>query len=199
MASPPLPKVELRELGNTGLKLSCVGFGASPLGNVFGPVSDDEAIGSVREAFRRGINFFDTSPYYGGTLSEKVLGKSLKALSVPRSEYIVATKCGRYADGFDFSADRVTKSIDESLERLLLDYVDILQCHDIEFGSLDQAACRAAAVYCKEREEYFKVEENVAAAVELATIGKDEKTLAEVEAILKLVKNQTWRSGIQQS
>lgn len=59
----PQPKVELRELGNTGLKLSCVGFGASPLGNVFGPVSDDEAIGSVREAFRLGINFFDTSPY----------------------------------------------------------------------------------------------------------------------------------------
>jgi len=62
----------------------------------------------------------------------------LKALNVPRSEYIVATKCGRYAEGFDFSAERVTKSVEESLERLQLDYVDILQCHDIEFGSLDQ-------------------------------------------------------------
>ncbi|PON55124.1 Aldo/keto reductase/potassium channel subunit beta [Parasponia andersonii] len=131
-------KVELRPLGNTGLKLSCVGFGASPLGNVFGPVSEDDAIASVRQAFRLGINFFDTSPYYGGTLSEKVLGKSLKALGVPRNEYIVSTKCGRYAEGFDFSADRVTRSIDESLARLQLDYVDILQCHDIEFGSLDQ-------------------------------------------------------------
>lgn len=67
-----------------------------------------------------------------------MLGKALKALNVPRSEYIVATKCGRYKDGFDFSAERVTRSIDESLERLQLDYVDILQCHDIEFGSLDQ-------------------------------------------------------------
>lgn len=76
--------------------------------------------------------------YYGGTLSEKVLGITLKALEVPRNEYIVATKCGRYIDGFDFSAERVTRSIDESLERLQLDYVDILQCHDIEFGSLDQ-------------------------------------------------------------
>lgn len=76
--------------------------------------------------------------YYGGTLSEKMLGKSLKALGVPRNEYIVSTKCGRYAEGFDFSAERVTRSIDESLERLQLDYVDILQCHDIEFGSLDQ-------------------------------------------------------------
>jgi L-galactose dehydrogenase len=62
MASSPA-KVELRELGNTGLKLSCVGFGASPLGNVFGTVSEDDAIASVREAFRLGINYFDTSPY----------------------------------------------------------------------------------------------------------------------------------------
>lgn len=76
--------------------------------------------------------------YYGGTLSEKMLGKALKALDVPRNEYIVSTKCGRYIEGFDFSAERVTRSIDESLERLQLDYVDILQCHDIEFGSLDQ-------------------------------------------------------------
>lgn len=76
--------------------------------------------------------------YYGGTLSEKVLGKALKAVGVPRNEYIVSTKCGRYKEGFDFSAQRVTKSIDESLERLQMEYVDILQCHDIEFGSLDQ-------------------------------------------------------------
>lgn len=78
------------------------------------------------------------SRYYGGTLSEKVLGKALKASGVTRNEYIVSTKCGRYKEGFDFSADRVTRSIDESLARLQLDYVDILQCHDIEFGSLDQ-------------------------------------------------------------
>lgn len=62
MAAPP-SNLELRPLGNTGLKVSSVGFGASPLGSVFGPVSEDEAIASVREAFRRGINFFDTSPY----------------------------------------------------------------------------------------------------------------------------------------
>lgn len=59
----PQPKLELRPLGNTGLKLSCVGFGASPLGNVFGAVTEEDANASVREAFRMGINFFDTSPY----------------------------------------------------------------------------------------------------------------------------------------
>jgi hypothetical protein len=56
-------KMELRELGRTGLKLSSVGFGASPLGNVFGSVSEEQANASVRLAFQSGINFFDTSPY----------------------------------------------------------------------------------------------------------------------------------------
>ncbi|KAH7689833.1 L-galactose 1-dehydrogenase protein [Dioscorea alata] len=133
-----MAKLERRELGNTGLKLSCVGFGASPLGNVFGPVSRDDALATVRRALELGINFFDTSPYYGGTVSETVLGDCLRDLGVSRDEIVVSTKCGRYKDGFDFSAERVTKSIDESLQRLKLDYVDILQCHDIEFGSLDQ-------------------------------------------------------------
>ncbi|KAI3702279.1 hypothetical protein L6452_28012 [Arctium lappa] len=313
--------LELRSLGNTGLKLSCVGFGASPLGSVFGPVSDEQAIDTVREAFRLGINLFDTSPYYGGTLSEISLGKALKAAGVPRDKFIVSTKCGRYKDGFDFSATRVTKSIDESLERLQLEYVDILQCHDIEFGSLDQiinetipalqklkeagkirfigitglplgifryvldrvpvgtvdvvlsychygindttlddllpylkrkgvgvisasplamglltesgppewhpaspelkAACQTAAAFCKKKgkdisklamqyslsnkdistilvgmKSVEQVQANVAAATE---VGKDEQTLAEVEEILKPVKNQTWPSGIQQS
>ncbi|KAJ0967751.1 hypothetical protein J5N97_024668 [Dioscorea zingiberensis] len=133
-----MAKLEKRELGRTGLNLSCVGFGASPLGNVFGPVSRDDALAAVRRALDLGINFFDTSPYYGGTVSEMVLGDCLRELGVPRDEIIVSTKCGRYADGFDFSAERITKSVDESLQRLKLDYVDILQCHDIEFGSLDQ-------------------------------------------------------------
>lgn len=128
----------MRGVGNTGLKVSSLGFGASPLGNVFGNVKEEDAIASVHEAFNLGINYFDTSPYYGGTLSEKVLGKALKTLMVPRDQYVVSTKCGRYAEGFDFSAERVTQSIDESLARLNLDYVDILQCHDIEFGSLNQ-------------------------------------------------------------
>lgn len=83
-------------------------------------------------------DLFLFSRFYGGTLSETVLGNCLSELKVPREEFIVSTKCGRYKDGFDFSAQRVIRSIDESLARLKLDYVDILHCHDIEFGSLDQ-------------------------------------------------------------
>ncbi|KAI3969785.1 hypothetical protein MKW92_018748 [Papaver armeniacum] len=321
---PIMAKLELRELGNTGLKPSSVGFGASPLGNVFGNVSEKDAIDTVREALNLGINFFDTSPYYGDTLSETMLGKCLEAIGVPRDQFIVSTKCGRYGSGFDFSAERVTKSIDESLSRLKLDYVDILQCHDIEFGDLDQivnetipalqklkkegkirfigitglpmevfsyvldrvpigsvdvvlsychysindtaledmlpyfkskgvgvisasplamglltergppewhpaapelkSACKAAAAHCKEKGKNIsklslqfslsnkeissvlvgmnsvqQVVENVAAAVELTTIEKDEDILLEVETILQPVKNQSWPSGIQKS
>lgn len=107
--------------------------------DVFGvqDIDEDEGVAAVHEAFKLGINFFDTSPFYGTTRSETVLGRALAAL--PRNEIIVATKVGRYgAEEFDFSAERVTREFDASLGRLGLDYVDILQCHDIEFGDLDQ-------------------------------------------------------------
>ena len=91
----------------------------------------------MEQAFSRGINFYDTSPYYGDTKSETMLGICLQRL--PRDQIVVATTVGRYGNGvFDFSAERIATSIKESLSRLQLEYVDLLQCHDIEFGSLDQ-------------------------------------------------------------
>ncbi|WIA38692.1 hypothetical protein OEZ86_001995 [Tetradesmus obliquus] len=126
-----------RVLGNTGLEVSVLGFGASPLGGVFQEINEAEGIASVHEAFKLGINFFDTSPFYGSTKSETVLGKGLKDL--PRDKIIVSTKVGRYGqEYFDFSAERVAASVRESLARLQIPYIDIIQCHDIEFGSLDQ-------------------------------------------------------------
>eukprot|EP00897_Mesotaenium_endlicherianum_P001748 jgi/Mesen1/1600/ME000134S00718 len=126
-----------RPLGNTGLEVSILGFGASPLGNVFGDIKESEGIQAVHDAVNMGINFIDVSPFYGNTLAEQVLGKALK--DIPRDKFILSTKVGRYGqDTFDFSAERVTKSVDESLQRLNVDYIDIIQCHDIEFGSLDQ-------------------------------------------------------------
>jgi hypothetical protein len=98
-------------------------------------VDEGEAIASVHEAFNLGINFFDTSPFYGATKSETILGKAL--VDLPRDQIVVATKVGRYGpEEFDFSAERVTRSLHESLGRLQLQYVDIVQCHDIEFGDL---------------------------------------------------------------
>jgi L-galactose dehydrogenase len=129
--------LQQRTLGRTGLSVSILGFGASPLGGVFGPVGQDEADGAVRAALEAGVNFFDVAPYYGQTRAETVLGRALRG--VPRDRVIVATKVGRYgADDFDFSARRVAASVDESLTRLGVGHVDLLQCHDIEFGSLDR-------------------------------------------------------------
>ncbi|MBZ5495660.1 MAG: aldo/keto reductase [Acidobacteriia bacterium] len=129
--------MKYRVLGKTGLHVSVLGYGASSLGGVFRNVDEVEGIRTVHSAIDLGINFIDVSPYYGLTKAEFVLGKALK--SVPRDRYYLATKVGRYgADHFDFSARRVTASVDESLVRLNVDYVDVIQCHDIEFGSLDQ-------------------------------------------------------------
>lgn len=126
-----------RPLGKTGLQVSILGFGASPLGGVFGAIDEAEGIRAVHAAFDLGINFVDVSPYYGLTRAETVLGKALRQR--PRDSCILATKVGRYGDAeFDFSAARVARSVEESLRRLQVETIDLLQCHDIEFGSLDQ-------------------------------------------------------------
>jgi L-galactose dehydrogenase len=131
--------MQYRLLGKTGLKVSALSYGASPLGSVFRDVDAAEGIRTVHTALDLGINFIDVSPYYGLTKAETVLGRALKG--VARDRYFLATKMGRYGPqikDFDFSAQRVTSSLDESLARLGVDYVDIIQCHDIEFGDLSQ-------------------------------------------------------------
>ncbi|HVF84526.1 MAG TPA: aldo/keto reductase [Abditibacteriaceae bacterium] len=128
--------MQYRALGQTGWNVSVLSYGASPLGGVFGDIDESVGVRTVRAALDGGINFIDVSPYYGLTRAESVLGRALQG--VPRDSYYLATKVGRYgADDFDFSAVRVTRSVDESLQRLGVDYVDLIQCHDIEFGSLD--------------------------------------------------------------
>jgi aryl-alcohol dehydrogenase-like predicted oxidoreductase len=104
---------------------------------VFRSIDEAEGIRTVHTAIDLGINFIDVSPYYGLTKAETVLGKALKG--IPRDKYYLATKLGRYGENeFDFSPQRITSSVDESLARLGVDYLDLIQCHDIEFVSLDQ-------------------------------------------------------------
>lgn len=129
--------MQRRLLGQTGLSVSILSFGASSLGGVFRITDDEESIRTVHAALDLGINFIDVSPYYGATRAETVLGKALR--QIPRDRYYLATKVGQYGEGvFDFSAQRIERSLDESCQRLGVDYIDLLQCHDIEFASLDQ-------------------------------------------------------------
>lgn len=125
------------ELGKTGLKISNLCFGASSLGSVFHETKEAESIKAVETAIEGGINFIDVSPYYGHYKAETVLGKALKI--IPRDKYFLSTKVGRYGkDGvntWDYSAKRVTDSVYESMERLNIDYIDLINVHDIEFQS----------------------------------------------------------------
>ncbi|WP_432093423.1 aldo/keto reductase [Streptomyces sp. bgisy100] len=124
-------------LGRTALTVSELSFGAAPLGSVYGAFAEQDGIDAVHTALDLGINFFDVAPYYGATTAESALGRALRG--VDRDSYLLATKVGRYgAADFDFGAERVKGSVTESLDRLGTDHLDLIQCHDIEFGSLDR-------------------------------------------------------------
>lgn len=100
----------------------------------------EECKKTVDTALRSGINYIDTAPWYGHGTSEEILGECLK--NIPRESYYIATKVGRYEKDpklmFDFSAEKTRESIETSLKRMKLDYIDVIQVHDIEFApSLD--------------------------------------------------------------
>ena len=129
--------MKTRPLGQTGLQVPILSFGASSLGAEFRQVTLQEALASVRTALDCGFNLIDTSPFYGRGMSEVLLGLALKG--VPRHQYLLCTKLGRYdLRHFDFSARRVAESVDVSLHRLGTDHLDIVLCHDIEFVPLDE-------------------------------------------------------------
>lgn len=127
--------MQFHEIGKTGMKVSSLSFGASSLGGVFHSIKESDAIDAVFAAIDGGMNFIDVSPYYGHYKAETVLGKALK--QIPRDKYYLSTKVGRYGkDGvntWDYSAKRVTDSVYESMERLNIDHIDLINVHDIEF------------------------------------------------------------------
>jgi aryl-alcohol dehydrogenase-like predicted oxidoreductase len=130
------------ELGKTGMTVSNLGFGASSLGGVFHSIKETEAIEAVFTAVDNGINFIDVSPYYGHLKAETVLGKALK--DIPRDRFYLSTKVGRYGkDGvntWDYSAGRAQASVYESMERLNVDHIDLINVHDVEFTDLQKVA-----------------------------------------------------------
>lgn len=126
-----------RPLGRTGIDLPVLSFGASSLGAEFRSITLDEAMRSTRTALDLGMNFIDTSPFYGRGMSEVLLGLGLKG--IPRADYLLGSKLGRYSEShFDFSARRVEESVHVSLQRLGTDYLDVLLLHDVEFVPLAQ-------------------------------------------------------------
>ncbi|MFC5909225.1 aldo/keto reductase [Streptacidiphilus monticola] len=137
-------------IGGSDVSVTELSFGAAALGNLFTEVGDEQARAAVDAAWAAGVRYFDTAPHYGLGLSERRLGASLRER--PRSEYVLSTKVGRLLEpqpeahgddlvhGFavpathrrvwDFSADGVRRSIEDSLGRLGLDRIDIVYLHD---------------------------------------------------------------------
>lgn len=129
--------METRPLGQSGLELPILSFGASSLGAEFRSIDLNEAFSAVHTALDLGMNFIDTSPFYGRGMSEVMLGQALKGID--RSSYLLGTKLGRYSEShFDFSAKRVDESLHVSMHRMGTDYLDLVLLHDVEFVKLDQ-------------------------------------------------------------
>ena len=152
-------------------RLGPLGLGAATLGNLYEPMADDQADATVAAAWDAGIRYFDTAPHYGLGLSERRLGRALAEHQ--RVDAIVSTKVGRLIeDGhpprsdldslfaitstarrtWDFSADGVRRSLDDSLHRLGLDRVDIALVHDPD-DHVEEAMNDAVPALCRLRDE----------------------------------------------
>lgn len=119
--------MKYRLLGRTGISVSEVGFGGAGIGHVWGPTTDAECVKAVRRAVDLGINFFDTSPRYGGGKSEENLGLGLEGL---RDRVYIATKVRlQTEDDLNDMGRAVRRSVEQSLRRLRTEHVDVLQIH----------------------------------------------------------------------
>lgn len=141
--------ISKRRIGTTHVEVTELGFGGAPIGAVGDRISSVLADSILRSAWDKGIRYFDTAPLYGHGLSEKRVGATLSAM--PRDEFVLSTKIGRLlvpseqgerfpgmrdsekvSIRYDYSAEAVKTSIEASLDRLGLDRIDILLCHDID-------------------------------------------------------------------
>lgn len=142
--------IPTREIGKTGVSITELGFGGAPIGNLYAPLSEEDAHATVRRAYKSGVRYFDTAPYYGHGLSEHRLGQALR--NIPRDDYVISTKVGRllqpedpanippgqfpeclpFRPVFDYSYDGVMRSIEDSLQRLGTHRIDIILIHDVD-------------------------------------------------------------------
>lgn len=156
------------------IDLPALGYGAANVGNLYRAMSDEQADAVLDAAWESGIRYFDTAPHYGLGLSERRLGAFLQGK--PRGEFVLSTKVGRRLlpnpDGaaeldldndfavpatrrreWDFTADGICRSVEESLQRLGLDRVDIVYLHDPERFDLSTALATGIAAAAALRDE----------------------------------------------
>ncbi|XP_026500731.1 uncharacterized protein LOC113404151 [Vanessa tameamea] len=124
------------QLGVTGIELSHVSLGGASFSHIYGNFDEERSLELIKETLKRGVNYLETGPWYGQGCSEKTIGKALK--DVPRETFFIGSKVGRYEQDtskmFDFSAEKTAVGVDNTLRRLGLDYVDLIQVHDVTFA-----------------------------------------------------------------
>ena len=120
--------LKMNQIGSSNLKVTNIGMGGAPLVIT----EESNAIETLLTAYNEGIRYFDTAPYYGAGISEKYFGKFLS--SVERNSFVISSKVGRIIENqeirFDYTREGILRSLEESLERLNLDYIDIALIHD---------------------------------------------------------------------
>jgi D-threo-aldose 1-dehydrogenase len=161
MISADLPPLKRRKLGRTNVMVTELGLGTAPLGELFDRIDDDEAAAIISTAWRGGVRYFDTSPWYGRGLAEHTLGRAL--YRKPRDEYVISTKIGRvlrrpfgpnaikdqwlggleFQTVFNYGYDGVMRSFEDSLQRLGINRVDVLLIHDLDPWDHNPAALAA--------------------------------------------------------
>jgi len=119
--------MQYRQLGKTGLRVSEIGFGTGNTAGLMLRASPEERIRAVERALELGVNYFDTSPDYGKEAAERNLGQALREVG---ARPVITTKVEILPGDLDDIAGAVVQSIDASLKRLGLDYVDIVEIHN---------------------------------------------------------------------
>lgn len=140
--------MEYAILGKTGFRVSKLGLGGAPLGGDFGPATDEDVIQVIEGALDAGINFIDTAPLYGRGESERRIGLALKG---KRDQFILATKAVMRGDPYSY--ENTIKSVEDSLKRLQTDYVDLIQLHELEQTTYEQAVNETIPAFLKLKEQ----------------------------------------------
>lgn len=195
--------IALRDLGTTGLKVTELGFGTAPLGNLFRPLPQSAAHETLAAAEAAGVGYYDTAPFYGFGLSERRLGDALRA----RQDVVLSTKVGRllkpvpgpvdaaqvrhgyatpmpFEPVYDYSYDAVMRSYEASLQRLGLSRIDILYIHDI--GRLTHGGQNAARMAELTRGGGLKALEELRESQAIAGFGVG---VNEIEACLDVMEH----------
>jgi D-threo-aldose 1-dehydrogenase len=192
----------LRPLGRTGLSVTELGFGTAPLGNLFRPLSDDDARATLAAAKEAGFGYYDTAPFYGFGLSERRLGDALRG-----RDAVLSTKVGRllrpvagpvdervvrhgyatpmpFEPVYDYSYDAIMRSFEASQQRLGLARIDILYIHDIgRMTHGDENTARTAELT---KGRGLKALEELRAAKRIAGFGIG---VNEIDACLEVMDN----------